>query len=692
MAFEATKKVRYDLAVTGEGRLIGALRNVAGGFVDTGRAAGLARTAFAGLAGVASVVAFAGLVNGAIDAKAKLYDLGLQTGISVERLGGLAKVAQFSDTNLAEVASASAKLSKALATTSEDGKGAAQALKALGIAYEPFKQLGADEQLLAVANAMAQFEDGTEKTAAAMLLFGKSGAALLPFLTELSERGIEASAQTTESARAAKLYQDNLVALRGAGETWATTFATQMLPALVALTDEFVKVKGEAGEANIVITALKVTFETLAVLGANVAFMFGAAGRSIGAFMANRVAMFKGDGAAMKAIDAEVEADNQRARAQLDAFERRLLGIEAIKARVADAGDFLRSDKDSTRVARPRLGDLSGADAAAAKKHQDELLKIAQQAANARSALRQAEEQAILDFERAEDQRRNNEVRAAQNALAAAQAEFDQYGLLRSQIAELTLQRLRDKQAAFAAGSENSDAVQREIDAQRELVDVLRRGEARDEKFRTDPAAGAQRAVKDYLRELGEARIATERVVGNAARGLEDGLTQLFTTGRWDARRFIDDLIGEFFRLQVVRPLLKDLFSGLGGGGGGGGSGGDLLGSLVSFFNPGAAPQYAGLGGGAGNFNWGGGLAVGGPARPDTAYLVGERGPEIFVPQTAGTVLPNGAGGTTIQIHQAPIHIDARSDRAQVAVLVSQAVAQGNRALIESLRARGALA
>ncbi|WP_207784925.1 hypothetical protein, partial [Listeria monocytogenes] len=87
------------------------------------------------------------------------------------------------------------------------------------------------------AKAMEGFADGTGKTATAMLLFGKTGATLLPFLKELSERGLMVTKQTTESALAAKEYQDNLVALRGAGEGLANNIATALLPGLVALTN-----------------------------------------------------------------------------------------------------------------------------------------------------------------------------------------------------------------------------------------------------------------------------------------------------------------------------------------------------------------------------------------------------------------------------------------------------------------------
>jgi hypothetical protein len=55
----------------------------------------------------------------------------------------------------------------------------------------------------------------------------------------------------------------------------------------------------------------------------------------------------------------------------------------------------------------------------------------------------------------------------------------------------------------------------------------------------------------------------------------------------------------------------------------------------------------------SGALGFGGGRAMGGPVSGSTAYVVGERGPELFVPQGSGTIIPNnrmGGGGTTINL------------------------------------------
>jgi hypothetical protein len=74
----------------------------------------------------------------------------------------------------------------------------------------------------------------------------------------------------------------------------------------------------------------------------------------------------------------------------------------------------------------------------------------------------------------------------------------------------------------------------------------------------------------------------------------------------------------------------------------------ELVASLVRGFQQ--VIQFGSAVGGAigavgGFLGFGGGRAMGGPVSANTAYVVGERGPELFVPGNSGTIVPNGAGG-----------------------------------------------
>jgi hypothetical protein len=44
-------------------------------------------------------------------------------------------------------------------------------------------------------------------------------------------------------------------------------------------------------------------------------------------------------------------------------------------------------------------------------------------------------------------------------------------------------------------------------------------------------------------------------------------------------------------------------------------------------------------------------MARGGSAYAGMPYIVGEVGPELFVPTTAGTIVPNGAGGGVTNLY-----------------------------------------
>ena len=71
----------------------------------------------------------------------------------------------------------------------------------------------------------------------------------------------------------------------------------------------------------------------------------------------------------------------------------------------------------------------------------------------------------------------------------------------------------------------------------------------------------------------------------------------------------------------------------------------DLLGSLGRIFINAGLSGLAGPGGLFGPTGIPGFRAEGGPVMADRPYIVGERGPELFVPGSSGTVVPNEALG-----------------------------------------------
>jgi len=98
-----------------------------------------------------------------------------------------------------------------------------------------------------------------------------------------------------------------------------------------------------------------------------------------------------------------------------------------------------------------------------------------------------------------------------------------------------------------------------------------------------------------------------------------------------------------------------------------------------------AAAGAALKGGGLGEAltrSFSGARADGGPVLPGGSYLVGERGPEVFRPASAGSIEPAGGGGisVTVNVQSGEASGLIRSD-AQIAQALARAVSLGARRL-----------
>ena len=157
-----------------------------------------------------------------------------------------------------------------------------------------------------------------------------------------------------------------------------------------------------------------------------------------------------------------------------------------------------------------------------------------------------------------------------------------------------------------------------------------------------------------------------------AGRVLENALVRAVTTGKFgfeDLKRVALAAMAEI-AAAAIRNGINAMMSGGKGGGGGGGGGGTAATLMAAAAQ--AISAYFGAPG----------RATGGPVSPGRPYLVGERGPELFVPTASGRVETGGRGGGGRDV-RVSIRIDAggasepqplaRSSR-QVARAVKQAL------------------
>ena len=141
---------------------------------------------------------------------------------------------------------------------------------------------------------------------------------------------------------------------------------------------------------------------------------------------------------------------------------------------------------------------------------------------------------------------------------------------------------------------------------------------------------GVNEAFRKYSEDAMNVGAHLENVMVKTFKGMEDALVTFVQTGKLNFSDLANSIINDLIRIAIQRsitgPLAASMFST-------GGSG--LFTAAASFF----------------------GFAGGGDPPLGQASMVGENGPELFVPHTSGTIIPNnalGGSGTVVNIIESP--------------------------------------
>ena len=143
------------------------------------------------------------------------------------------------------------------------------------------------------------------------------------------------------------------------------------------------------------------------------------------------------------------------------------------------------------------------------------------------------------------------------------------------------------------------------------------------EKFRNNIKTDAEYAAQQF---------------SNFTKGFEDAFVKFVQTGKLSIKDLANSMIADFARVQAQK-MLSGIF-GMSGGGGG------FFGSIAKIF----------------------GFANGGMPPVGQPSIVGERGPELFVPQSAGRIVPNhelGMGQSIVNTNNTAVTYNIQAVDAQ---------------------------
>lgn len=181
-------------------------------------------------------------IFGAVEAMANLKKQSEITGSSVEQLSRLSSAAKLTGVSIDDVSGALVKLSKGLAGSDNETRGAGHALQVLGISAKDANGNLKDSGVLyeEIAKKLSLYKDGSGKTAIAMDLMGKAGAQQLPIMKMLAETsGIQAKV-TKEQAEEAHNFEVAMNRMTISNDEAYKVFARGMIPALTELAQKYV--------------------------------------------------------------------------------------------------------------------------------------------------------------------------------------------------------------------------------------------------------------------------------------------------------------------------------------------------------------------------------------------------------------------------------------------------------------------
>ncbi len=155
---------------------------------------------------------------------------------------------------------------------------------------------------------------------------------------------------------------------------------------------------------------------------------------------------------------------------------------------------------------------------------------------------------------------------------------------------------------------------------------------------------------------------AMENTVVNAFGAAEDALVSFVTTGKVDFAGLVDGILADLTRLLAKMLLLNIINNQTGGAAGGGGAEG--IAALLGL----------------------GEKAEGGPVRPGEPVIVGERGPELFIPPGVGSIAAAAAtaaagGGQTV-VQAPPVNVSVINVTDPKEVLSSINSAEGEQVIM----------
>ena len=609
-----------------------------------------------GVAILAAGTAMAYMTKKSIDNMDKLAKQAQMAGVTTESLSALAYAADLAGVSQDTLVLSMAKLSKGMSDAAMNTGEALKGFNALNIDYKNLEST--DEAMLQISERFAGMADGANKTAIAMSLFGRSGAQLIPLLNggrdgveklraEAEKLGLVIGGDTTKSA---EQFNDSLTQLGSIFTGLGNEIATATLPLLNSITQAMFNSYIESdqlrvGIQEIIRTDLPRWLDNVAYGFAFTADVIGNVINIVRGFI--QVLQHAGD--VISYVMANVEYSMAITdQAQESALAKQSSVLLKLKQNEKDFDQFQKEKianawrySDELEAIQNQTSDDAGIGLSIIKPQAPRMVDPNQVDKTANMLKEASLVSAEFDRER-------------QHAIGMLQIKADMAGLANNEkrvqeavnaVLDATsakLQEISDKREKAAGQGADSKTL---AEYDRQALEVERLGSMYEVITRQMEEAtiasqmtfsfGWNKAFAQFSEDAQNYATVAADMFGSLVSSMNTAIDNFVDNGKLSFSEFAESVIKDLIKIQLKMQANKLLEMGIK--------------FAIGAFSAGATPSGGVPGGDVGSYStFASGGTITGPS------IVGENGPELFIPGRSGAIIPNnnlndsmGGGGVT---------------------------------------------
>jgi len=475
----------------------------------------------------------------------------------------------------------------------------------LGVTLNDLRHLSEQDLFEKTVSGLAKMKDAAERNGLAFQTLGKG-------IRGVDIKGLADSLEETKGSMdkyAESISQAHELSLKlnAAGKDFSLNFTNAVIPSLLKFYDAMHQ---NNDLMKIFYEGLRITSETVVILAERAINTFKSIGMELQHTWENAKILFT------KGIDAAI-ADNKR-------YEE---DVKAMAKRIADFEESVLTHKDKEPIKQPEI-----------KINRDVTDSLQKQITAAQQLSKTYESQAKAHLLALESQLNANQATKQQKQL---QDELMKVVIERNKV----LDEIYKRESTIDKTVKGHERITAELDRQKKaiqdtyatMIQETERAVLANQKLQESFGYGWDQAFKQFKENATTQADAGRTAFNSIVSSMDTALSNFVKTGKLNFKDLAGSIIQDLIRVQL-KMQATSLFS----------QAGSMMG-LGNLFGGSTAIGAAG-GGGDAAVSALFGFADGGEPPVGVPSLVGERGPELFIPKTSGTVIPNNMlGGSQSQ-------------------------------------------